>query len=94
MSTAAAAAAESLAARMRVLLPWAAAAVVQALEALKAPDTAALVALVALKEDSAGLAGLADPEVQVAQVVPHRDLEAGKKGSQRASERALLGIVV
>lgn len=75
MSTAAAAAAESPAARTRVLL-WAA--VAQALVDLKAQATVAL----------------ADPEVLevlevlAAQVVLHRDLEAGKES---ASQRALLG---
>lgn len=76
MSTAAAAAAESPAARTRVLLLWAA--VAQALADLKAQATVAL----------------ADPEVLevlavlAAQVVLHRDLEAGKES---ASQRALLG---
>lgn len=76
MSTAAAAAAESLAARTRVLHLWAAAA--QALADLKAPATVAL----AVPEVLEVLEALA------AQVVLRRDLEAGKES---ASQRALLG---
>lgn len=75
MSTVVAAAAESLAARTRVLLLWAAAAVAQAMADLKAPDMAGLVDL-----------GVQVAQVaQVARVVLHRDLEAGKE-----SQRALL----
>lgn len=84
MSTAAAAAVESLAAKTRALLLWVAVAQdsavlkVQAMAALKAQATAVL----------------ADPEVLVAlaalvaPVVLHRDLEAGKES---ASELVLLG---
>lgn len=93
MLTAAAAAAESPAARMRVLLLWAA--VAQALVDLKAQATVALAVARALADLKAQVTvALADPEVLVvlevlaAQVVLHRDLEAGEES---ASQRALLG---